>query len=40
MKENKILLVDDEKDIVDLMEEVLKKDGFSLIEKAYTGIEA
>ncbi|MDN9572382.1 response regulator transcription factor [Clostridioides difficile] len=37
---NKILLVDDEKDIVDLIEEVLQKDGFQLIKKAYTGIEA
>ena len=26
--ENKILLVDDEKDIVELMEEVLQKEGF------------
>ena len=26
--ENKILLVDDEKDIVDLVEEVLRKEGF------------
>jgi len=37
---NKILLVDDEKDIVDLIEEVLQQDGFQLIKKAYTGIEA
>lgn len=29
--ENKILLVDDEKDIVDMLEEVLKKEGFSHI---------
>ena len=38
--ESKILLVDDEKDIVDLMEEVLQKEGFHTIQKAYTGKEA
>ena len=32
--ENKILLVDDEKDIVELMEEVLQKEGFHSIQKA------
>lgn len=37
---NKILLVDDEIDIVDLIEEVLQQDGFQLIKKAHTGIEA
>lgn len=37
---DKILLVDDEKDIVDLIEEVLKHDGFQFIKKAYTGLEA
>lgn len=37
---NKILLVDDEKDIVDLMEEVLRQDGFRCIKRAYTGIDA
>ena len=31
--ENKILLVDDEKDIVELMEEVLQKEGFHWIQK-------
>ncbi|MCB6608872.1 response regulator transcription factor [[Clostridium] symbiosum] len=36
----KILLVDDEKDIVDLLEEVLQKDGFHSIQKACTGMEA
>lgn len=36
----KILLVDDEKDIVDLIEEVLRQDGFRSIQKAYTGIDA
>lgn len=36
----KILLVDDEKDIVDLMEEVLRHDGFQSIQRAYTGMEA
>ena len=30
--EKKILLVDDEKDIVDMMEEVLNKEGFSHIQ--------
>ncbi len=34
---DKILLVDDEKDIVTLLEEVLIKDGFTHIRKAYTG---
>jgi DNA-binding response OmpR family regulator len=37
---SKILLVDDEKDIVDLIEEVLKKDNFQFIQKAYTGLDA
>ena len=37
---SKILLVDDEKDIVDLMEEVLRQDGFQNIQKAYTGMDA
>ena len=37
---DKILLVDDERDIVDLIEDVLRKDGFSNIEKAYTGQDA
>lgn len=36
----KILLVDDEKDIVDLLENVLRQEGFLSIEKAYTGEEA
>lgn len=31
--ENRILLVDDEKDIVDLMEEVLQKEGFHAIQR-------
>ena len=38
--ENKILLVDDEKDIADLIEEVLLQDNFKNIRKAYTGKEA
>ena len=38
--ENKILLVDDEKDIIDLMEEVLLKDGFQSVQKAFTGRDA
>lgn len=37
---NKILLVDDEKDIVNLMEEVLNKEGFGAVRKACTGMEA
>lgn len=37
---SKILLVDDEKDIVDLLEEVLLQDGFHSIQRAYTGINA
>lgn len=37
---SKILLVDDEKDIVDLMQEVLQQDGFEVIQRAYTGQEA
>lgn len=36
----KILLVDDEKDIVDLIEEVLINDGFKNIIKAYNGLDA
>ncbi|PKM50612.1 MAG: DNA-binding response regulator [Firmicutes bacterium HGW-Firmicutes-7] len=37
---SKILLVDDEKDIVDLIEEVLRQDGFQFIQKVYTGMDA
>lgn len=37
---NKILLVDDEKDISDLIEEALRQDSFADIQKAYTGMEA
>lgn len=37
---SKILLVDDERDIVNLIQEVLHQDGFHVIEKAYTGMEA
>lgn len=36
----KILLVDDEKDIVELIEEALNQDGFHDIQKAYTGTDA
>ena len=32
---SRILLVDDEKDIVDMMEDVLEKEGFQTIRKAY-----
>ncbi|MDC7289655.1 response regulator transcription factor [Blautia schinkii] len=38
--DSKILLVDDEKDIVDLMEEVLRKEGFLSIKKAFNGSDA
>lgn len=37
---DKILLVDDENDIVDLLEEVLKKERLTNIKKAYTGKDA
>ncbi len=37
---SKILLVDDEKDIVDLIQEVLQQDGFQFIQKTYTGLDA
>lgn len=38
--DDRILLIDDEKDIVDLMEDVLYQEGFRHIQKAYTGKEA
>lgn len=37
--ESKILLVDGEKDIGDLLEKVLRQDGFQKIRRAYTGKE-
>lgn len=37
---SKILLVDDEKDIIDLIENVLKQDGVYEIQRAYTGTAA
>lgn len=37
---NKILLIDDEKDIVELIAEALQQDSFESIEKAYTGADA
>lgn len=40
ISEKRILLVDDEKDITDLIEEVLHKDGFQSILKASNGREA
>lgn len=40
MAEPLILLVDDEKDITDLLEDVLRREGFSNIKKAYNGKEA
>ncbi|WP_195984131.1 response regulator transcription factor [Clostridium sp. D33t1_170424_F3] len=38
--DHKILLVDDERDIVDLMEEILRQEGFQNIQKATTGAAA
>ncbi|WP_324824352.1 response regulator transcription factor [Sinanaerobacter sp. ZZT-01] len=38
--DSKILLVDDETDIVDLIQEALQQDGFQSIRKAHTGLEA
>ena len=38
--DGKILLVDDEKDIVDLLEEALRQEGFGQIRKAGSGAEA
>lgn len=38
--ESKVLLVDDEKEIVNLIEESLQKEGFYLLQKAYTGADA
>ncbi|MBT9779949.1 response regulator [Clostridium sp. MCC353] len=38
--EYKILLVDDETDILDLMQEILQKEGFRSIQKALTGMDA
>ena len=38
--DSKILVVDDEKDIADLMEEVLRQDSFENIKKVYTGMDA
>lgn len=38
--DKKILLVDDERDIINLIEEVLIKDGFKNIVKAYNGLDA
>ena len=40
MAEPLILLVDDEKDITDLLEDVLRREGFSNIKKADNGKEA
>ena len=34
----KVLVVDDEKDITDLLEEVLRKDGFTHVLKTHTGL--
>ncbi len=40
MKEIRILIVDDEKSIVKMLETVLRKEGFQLIDKAYNTKEA
>ena len=40
MMDGRILLVDDEKDIVDLMEHVLRQEGYPDICRAYTGTDA
>lgn len=40
MIRDKILLVDDEKDIVDLVEAALRQDGFQSVQRAYTGADA
>ncbi|HQA60825.1 MAG TPA: response regulator, partial [Tepidanaerobacteraceae bacterium] len=40
MKDKKILLVDDEVDILNLLEAVLKKEGFNNIYKTTLGYEA
>lgn len=40
ISKRKILLVDDEKDIADLIQEVLQHDGFQFIQKAHTGLDA
>lgn len=37
--DKKILLIDDEKDITDLIEDILLKEGFKNIRKAYCGID-
>ncbi len=37
---SRILLVDDEKDISDLIEEALRQDSFADIQKVYTGLDA
>ncbi len=37
--EKKILLIDDEKDITDLIEDILLKEGFKNIKKAFCGID-
>lgn len=38
--DSKILIVDDEKYIADLIEEVLRQDSFENIQKVYTGMDA
>lgn len=35
--DSKILLVDDDRDVVDLLETALRRDGFRWIKRAYTG---
>lgn len=38
--ESRILVVDDERDIADMLEQVLKKDGFDCVRAAYSGRDA
>lgn len=40
MKTKKILIVDDEAGIVKMLRTVLHKEGYSLVDSAYTGQEA
>lgn len=37
--DKKILIIDDEEDITDLLEEIIRKEGFNNIKKAYCGLD-
>ncbi|MGN0144328.1 MAG: response regulator transcription factor [Clostridium sp.] len=37
--DKKILIIDDEEDITDLLEEIIRREGFNNIKKAYCGLE-